>query len=71
MKTLVSLTGVLLTFVLMSAHLSGLNDKALSNYRYAGAWQPSRISAADGITELDIKIGKFINAKRAIVPGHF
>lgn len=34
---------------------------ASTSYTWTGAWQPSRISAGDGITALDIKIGKFIN----------
>ncbi|MCF0069286.1 hypothetical protein LZD49_02310 [Dyadobacter sp. CY261] len=32
-----------------------------TTFKWTGAWQPSRISAGDGITALDIKIGKFIN----------
>src|SRR5690349_10787162 len=30
-------------------------------YTWTGAWIPTRVSAADGITELDTKIGRFIN----------
>ncbi|MEJ1239664.1 hypothetical protein WBG78_16125 [Chryseolinea sp. T2] len=30
-------------------------------YKWTGAWIPTRVSAADGITELDTKIGRFIN----------
>lgn len=29
-------------------------------YKWSGAWIPTRISAGDGITELDTKIGRFI-----------
>jgi hypothetical protein len=31
------------------------------NYRWTGAWMPMRLSAGDGITELDTKIGRFIH----------
>ena len=33
-------------------------------YKWTGAWQPTRISSGDGITALDIKIGKFINVPK-------
>lgn len=59
MKTLTSIVAVFLCLLLSSVCLR--DDKAGSKYRYTGAWQPSRISAGEGITELDIKIGKFIN----------
>ncbi|NBA86544.1 hypothetical protein GVN16_12270 [Emticicia sp. CRIBPO] len=51
-------TSVLLTFLFSSAHS---DPKAVPGYHYTGAWQPSRISAGEGITELDVKIGKFLN----------
>ncbi|HTF17638.1 MAG TPA: hypothetical protein VK658_06175 [Chryseolinea sp.] len=31
------------------------------HYKWTGAWIPTRVSAGDGITELDTKIGRFIN----------
>jgi hypothetical protein len=34
---------------------------AQNSYRWTGAWMPMRISASDGITELDTKIGRFIH----------
>lgn len=30
------------------------------NFKWAGAWQPTRKSAGDGVTKLDVKIGRFI-----------
>ncbi|HEY5916343.1 MAG TPA: hypothetical protein VIU13_03045, partial [Chryseolinea sp.] len=30
-------------------------------YRWTGAWMPMRLSAGDGVTELDTKIGRFIH----------
>lgn len=34
--------------------------KASASFKWTGAWQPTRKSAGDGITKLDIKIGQFI-----------
>jgi len=34
---------------------------AKRTYRWTGAWIPMRLSAGDGITELDTKIGRFIH----------
>jgi hypothetical protein len=36
-----------------------------AKYMWTGAWQPTRISAGDGITALDTKIGKSINLANA------
>lgn len=33
---------------------------AVAAFKWAGAWQPTRQSAADGVTQLDTKIGRFI-----------
>jgi hypothetical protein len=52
-------SAVLLTFFLLATYIKTLAQSPA--YKYTGAWQPSRISAADGITALDIKIGRFIN----------
>lgn len=35
-------------------------SKASASFKWTGAWQPTRRSAGDGITKLDIKIGHFI-----------
>ena len=37
------------------------NSSIKRTYRWTGAWMPMRISAGDGITELDDKIGRFIH----------
>ncbi len=35
-------------------------EPARARFKWTGAWQPTRKSAGDGITKLDIKIGQFI-----------
>jgi hypothetical protein len=63
------LTAAALTILLASAYIAAiprvtLSEKlhnAAASYKWTGAWQPARVSAADGVTALDIKIGKFIN----------
>lgn len=37
-----------------------LSPTTATGFKWTGAWQPTRKSATDGITELDIKIGNFI-----------
>jgi hypothetical protein len=63
-----ALAALVLMTLLTSIYVIKIRDTAIPNekhagafYKWTGAWQPSRISAADGITALDIKIGKFIN----------
>ena len=58
-----------LTLLFASAYIAavprttvpGKSHRLATSYKWTGAWQPARVSAADGITALDIKIGKFIN----------
>lgn len=52
-----SLTALLLLAVASTAY----KPLATPAFKWTGAWIPTRISAGDGITELDIKIGRFIN----------
>ncbi|RPE09696.1 hypothetical protein EGT74_22240 [Chitinophaga lutea] len=37
-----------------------LSPARQASFKWTGAWQPTRKSAADGITQLDVKIGSFI-----------
>ncbi|CAG5000416.1 hypothetical protein DYBT9275_02459 [Dyadobacter sp. CECT 9275] len=62
MKTRILLLPLILFGILLASAYIAI--KPAPAYKYTGAWQPSRISAADGITALDIKIGKFINLSR-------
>jgi len=38
-----------------------ITQQAPATFKWSGAWQPTRKSAGDGVTKLDIKIGTFIN----------
>jgi hypothetical protein len=58
-KSLLFLTLLTIGALFTSAFVAGIRQTAV--YKYTGAWQPSRISSSDGITALDVKIGKFIN----------
>lgn len=60
---------VLLTFLLSSAFFNNSGTETAPAYHYTGAWQPGRISAGEGVTELDIKIGKFINLPKEELSG--
>nr|WP_295922417.1 hypothetical protein [uncultured Dyadobacter sp.] len=62
-KCLLFFAGLLLAVSLTSAFWAPKPARlsAKPSYTWTGAWQPSRISSGDGITALDIKIGKFIN----------
>lgn len=51
----------ILLLVILCVCVSALFPAAAqSRYKWTGAWIPTRLSAGDGITELDIKIGRFI-----------
>ncbi len=65
MKTLLKLSAA----GLLTAFCSFVNteEKALypgekpPGFAFSGAWQPSRVSGPDGVTDLDVKIGRFVN----------
>lgn len=65
----ISFTIVLIVFagisVLAQSNSSLGDSQRKASYRWAGVWIPMRVSAGDGVTKLDTKIGRFIHFDEA------
>ena len=51
---------LLLTFLCICVSVLSPVAAQSNGYKWTGAWIPTRISAGDGVTDLEIKIGRFI-----------